>query len=365
MAGDNSLTTTDKLLYLGRLAWSQARLPVALLRLSIAAEHLRERAFPRGALLAREGEAMTSCYVLARGRVRLSRRGVVLGEAERGSLVGLEPLLAQDHLGIGVVAETDVLALQLDSDTLLGILGDHFPLVHEGIRAATRRLLALIQRLPGLRDDATGLLFPPPSGRPMNLAEVLLFLRTPGGPFERSSIDALAELAVACTLSPFERGHVFWRAGDRACRIGLVVDGHVACTSTRARGACSWRVGPGRSLGVLEAAAGEPRWFDAVAETRGLVLEQDVESLADLYEDNVDLALDYLAWVSRTTLHLIERELGPGRELLELLTTLAASETPAASAREPREERAPESEPPRGSGTRSPERSEGPKEAHE
>ncbi len=57
MAGDNSLTTTDKLLYLGRLAWSQARLPVALLRLSIAAEHLRERAFPRGALLAREGEA--------------------------------------------------------------------------------------------------------------------------------------------------------------------------------------------------------------------------------------------------------------------------------------------------------------------
>ena len=342
MAGEISLTTTDKLLYLGRLGWSQARLPVALRRLSVAAEHLRERAFPRGALLAREGEPLTSCYVLARGRVRLSRRGVVLGEVDRGSLVGLEPLLSQDHLGIGVVALTDVLALQLDSDTLLGILGDQFPLVHEGIRAATRRLLALIQRLPGLRDDANGLQFPPPSGRPMNLVEVLLFLRTPGGPFERSSIDALAELAVACTLTPFERGHVFWKAGDRARRIGLVVEGQVACTATRASAACSWRVGPGRSLGVLEAAAGEPRWFDAVAETSGLLLEQDVESLADLFEDNVDLALDYLAWVSRTTLDLIERELGPSRELLEFLTGLAA--TDASSPVERRRERTSDTE---------------------
>jgi CRP-like cAMP-binding protein len=344
MGGENSLTTTDKLLYLGRLAWSQTRLPGALRRLSIAAEHLRERSFPRGALLAREGEPVTSCYVLARGRVRLSRRGTALGEAGSGALVGFEPLLAQDHLGIGVVAETDVLALQLDSDTLLGILGDHFPLVHEGIRAATRRLLALIQGLPELRDDATGLVFPPPSGRPMNIAEVLLFLRTPGGPFERSSLDALAELAAACTLSPFERGHVFWKAGDRARRIGLVVEGQVACTSARPSGACCWRVGPGRSLGVLEAAAGEPRWFDAVAQTRGLLLEQDVDSLADLYEDNVDLALDYLAWVSRTTLALIERELGPGRELLEFLTTLAATEAPSLSPLERHEGRAYETE---------------------
>ena len=49
-----------------------------------------------------------------------------------------------------------------------------------------------------------------------------------------------------------------------------------------------------------------------------------MERLIDLFEDNVDVALDYLAWVSRTTLELIERELGPGRELLEFFTALPA-----------------------------------------
>ena len=95
---------------------------------------MRERAFARGGALAREGEPMASCYLLVRGRVRISRRGVVLGEAESGSLVGLEALLSQDQMGLGVAAVTDVLALQLDADTLVGILGDQFPLVHRGDR---------------------------------------------------------------------------------------------------------------------------------------------------------------------------------------------------------------------------------------
>jgi CRP-like cAMP-binding protein len=328
MGAEPNLSATDKLLYLGRVAWSQTRLPLALRRLSIAAEHLRERAFPCGAALAREGEPMAGCYLLVRGRVRVSRRGTVLGGAEAGSLVGLEALISQDPLGLGVVAVTDVLALQLDSDTLLGILGDQFPLVHGGIGVATRRLLALVRRLPGLRDDSTGPLFAQPAGRRMNLVEVLLFLRTPGGPFERSSIDALSELAVSFRQDPYEPGHVFWREGERAERLGLVVEGTVACTRSHGGVPSSWRTGPGRSLGILEAVAGEPRWYDAIAETAGVLLEQDVEGLIDLFEDNVDVALDYLAWVSRTTLGLLESTLGPGPDLLEFFTADPLHRTP-------------------------------------
>jgi CRP-like cAMP-binding protein len=342
MAAETNLSTTDKLLYLGRMAWSQARLPVELRRLSIAAEHMRERAFPRGAALAREGEPMASCHLLVQGRVQVSRRGTRLGEAGPGALVGLEPLLSQDQLGLGVVAATDVLALQLDSDTLLDMLGDQFPLVHNGIRATARRLLALMRRLPGLREASTGLPVPEPhdestgllvhqaAGRRMNLVEVLLFLRSPGGPFERSGIDALAELAATVTQAPFRAGHVFWREGEPATRLCLVAEGIVACGSSRDGAPSSFRVGPGRALGALESMAGEPRWYDAVAETAGILLELDVEGLIDLFEDNVDLALDYLAWVSRTTLDLIERELGPGRELREFFTSLAARPTPPA-----------------------------------
>lgn len=322
--GVELLTATDKLLYLGRLAWSQARLPVALRRLSIAAEHLRERAFARGAVLARDGEPMAACYLLVRGRVRVSRRGIVLGETEPGALVGLSALLAQDDLGLGVVAATDVLALQLDSDTLLGILGDDYTLVHESIQAATRHLLALTRRLPGARDDAAKLRFPAPAGRRMNLLEVLLFLRAPGGPFERSSIDALAQVAATFRQVAFEPGQVFWRTGEPAERIALVVEGSVRCAWSENAEPRVFRVGPGEPLGMLEAAAGEPRWHDAVADTAGALIEQDIEGLIDLFEDNVDVALDYLGWVSRTTLHLLERERGPGRELFEFCTTLAA-----------------------------------------
>jgi hypothetical protein len=79
---------------------------------------------------------------------------------------------------------------------------------------------------------------------------------------------------------------------------------------------------------VLEALAGERRWHDAVAETAGVLIELDVEDLIDMFEDNVDIALDYLAWLSRGTLELIESRLGPGRELLEFFTTLTASPLP-------------------------------------
>ncbi len=328
MDAEPNLNTVDKLLHLGRVTWPHATLPVALRRLSVAAEHMRERAFPRGGVLAREGEPMASCYLLVRGRVRVSRRGVVLGEAGPASLLGLEALLSQDQMGLGVVAVTDVVALQLEADTLLGILGDQFPLVHQAIGGAARRLLALVRRLPVPSDDSRSLLGPRPPGRLMNLVEVLLHLRTPGVPFERSSIDALAELAAKVTQVAFRPGQVFWRHGEPATRIGLTVDGSVACTASLDGTSSSFRLGPGRPLGVLEALAGEPRWHDAVAETAGVLIELDVEELIDMFEDNVDIALDYLAWLSRCTLELIETGLGPGRELLEFFTTQSASPLP-------------------------------------
>ena len=328
MGAERSLSTVDKLLYLGRVTWPHATFPIALRRLSVAAGHMRERAFARGGALAREGEPMASCYLLVRGRVRVSRRGVVLGDAESGSLVGLEALLSQDQMGLGVAAVTDVQALQLDADTLVGILGDQFPLVHRAIGGATRRLLALVRRLPGPGTESSRLLGPRPPGRLMNLVEILLHLRTPGSPFERSSIDALAELAATATQVPFQPGQVFWRTGEPARRLSMIADGRVACTVSLDGTTSAFRLGPGRPLGVLEALAGELRWHDAVAETAGVLIELDVEDLVDMFEDNVDIALDYLAWLSRSTLELIESRLGSGGELLEFFTTQTALPLP-------------------------------------
>jgi hypothetical protein len=50
------------------------------------------------------------------------------------------------------------------------------------------------------------------------------------------------------------------------------------------------------------------------------VLEYDVDDLIDVFEDNVEMATDFLAWVSSEALKLIETTLGPGPELLAFFT---------------------------------------------
>jgi CRP-like cAMP-binding protein len=82
---------------------------------------------------------------------------------------------------------------------------------------------------------------------------------------------------------------------------------------------------PGVAIGALESIAGQPRWHDAVAETQVEVLELDVDDIIDVFEDNVDMATDYLAWVSSNALNLIETTFGPGAELLEFFTGSASS----------------------------------------
>jgi hypothetical protein len=42
------------------------------------------------------------------------------------------------------------------------------------------------------------------------------------------------------------------------------------------------------------------------------VLEHDMDDIIDVFEDNVEMAMDFLAWVSSDALNLIETTFGPG-----------------------------------------------------
>ena len=57
-----------------------------------------------------------------------------------------------------------------------------------------------------------------------------------------------------------------------------------------------------------------------MADTHAEVLEHDVDDLIDVFEDNVEMAMDFLAWVSSDALNLIESTFGPGPELLDFFT---------------------------------------------
>jgi hypothetical protein len=50
------------------------------------------------------------------------------------------------------------------------------------------------------------------------------------------------------------------------------------------------------------------------------VLEYDVADLVDVFEDNVEMAMDFLAWESSGAVNLIETHFGPGPELLDFFT---------------------------------------------
>jgi CRP-like cAMP-binding protein len=155
----------------------------------------------------------------------------------------------------------------------------------------------------------------------------MLFLRQ-GLPFLRSSASALADLARNLVELQFAPGTVLWRRGDPARQVQMIVQGRVRC-SAPIDGFCLDPV-PGFPLGGLDAVAGVPRWYDAVCETSVMVLSGDVETLFDLFEDNPDVALAYLAQLAQGHLGALERIVEAGSQA-SLLSFFGGNEEPTAS----------------------------------
>jgi CRP-like cAMP-binding protein len=319
MGVEATLSIFEKILHLRRGQASRVPSAVSAGQLSVIADQMRDRSFKTGSVLMREGEAPVAAYSLVRGRVQISRRGQVLGEVGPGAAVGVGGIVSRDALGLDAVATTDVLALELDRDTLVDIFEDFFPFLLEAIKESSRRHLDFIRRMKQVPDLAETHLEPFLLGQ-LDFVERLLFLKMPGGPFERSSVDALAEVAERTRYQSIEPGTTLWSEGERAGEACLIVRGTIACSSARDNGPARFRAGRGIAIGALESIAGQPRWHDAVAETHAEVLQYDVDDLIDVFEDNVEMAMDFLAWVSSDTLHLIEANLGPGPELLAFFT---------------------------------------------
>jgi len=316
---DPTLSIFEKILHLRRGQASRLSSAVSAGQLSLVAGEMRDRSFKAGSVLLREGEAPVAAYSLVRGRVRVSRRGQVIGEVGPGAAVGIGGILSRDSLGLGAVATTDVLALELDRETLGDIFEDLFPFLLDEIKESSRRHLDFIRKMKQLPNQLPAIHPEPFLSGQLDFVERLLFLKA-GGPFERSSVDALAEIAQQTRYRSIEPGTTLWREGEPASGACLIVSGTIACSSSRDGGPIQFRAGRGMAMGALEPIAGQPRWHDAVAETHAEVLEHDVNDLIDVFEDNVEMGMDFLAWVSRDTLNLIETTFGPGPELLDFFT---------------------------------------------
>jgi hypothetical protein len=275
-------------------------------QLAFVAEQIGERFFPKGSALLREGEAPGALYFPVEGRIHLTSRGRVLGHAGPGRAVGPFHVLARDERGLGAVAETDTVALELSAETLFEIFDEQFAILQHVLREVSRQIVEHVVRFP----DAVVFLTPSTEGPPtppreLDLVERIFLLRK-SPVFLNPSISALGQLARGLTEVRMPPGTRLWREGEATGWGSMIVSGSIRCTSSRGH---DFVAGPGIALGALDAVAEVPRWFDAVTETPVVALQANMQYLIDVFEDNFAMATDYLAVTARWLLEILDRSL--------------------------------------------------------
>ncbi len=307
-AEDRRVSRMERLLHLRTLPILGTLSPEDL---GLVAEQARTRVFEEGDWLLRQGEPIAAVHIVIEGRIQLRRGEHVLGHATPGAGVGGLGYLARDPNGIDAVAETDVVALELDADTLDEILEDRFPVLQHVLREISRGLIDLWHEAPRECLAAQVPMRAPGFKSPLDLVQRMLFLRE-GLPFIRASASALADLSRGLVELRFEPGTVLWRRGEPGRQVQMLVEGRVACSSPI--DGFGLEPQPGYPLGGLESVAGVPRWYDAVCETPVVTLSGNAEILFDLFEDNSEVALAYLAQIAKVHLDALERVAAAGRE---------------------------------------------------
>jgi CRP-like cAMP-binding protein len=140
--------------------------------------------------------------------------------------------------------------------------------------------------------------------RPLGLAERIMLLRSTMN-FAQARIEALSDVAQECREITLDAGAELWKVGSPATFMLVLENGTLDCTTED--GAQRFEMGPQSLAGGLDALAGEPRWYDAVAATPLRALRIEIQSLLDVIEDNMEMAVDMLRVFAQVILELEDR----------------------------------------------------------
>lgn len=273
--------------------------------LAALAESARERFHPRGSLIYDEATPVASIHHILDGRVRVTRGDALVMIAGPGTPMGALAVLAGVPMALRGTAEIDTISLEIDSEALMEVCEDHFSVVHALLKYVARWIVD-IERREGPQGA------PPPKGGArrrlvdgeLDLVERIFYLRR-FPVFSGASINALAELSRGLTEVRFGPGVPLWSAGDAGPYALLVVEGSVDCVipgmGVRFRAEAGW------GLGTMEAIAELPRWHDATTAGPVIALHGAMEGLIDVFEDNIEMAMSFLALLSRGLISYIER----------------------------------------------------------
>ena len=118
--------------------------------------------------------------------------------------------------------------------------------------------------------------------------------------------------------------------GEASNFVLLIASGEVACTL--ADGRTAFTAGPGTPLGSIDAVAERPRWFDAVTSTNVVALHASIEGLLDIFEDNYEMAADYLEVISRAVVTILDQRVARGDSLENFVSGAEPMPAPPAQA---------------------------------
>ena len=274
----------------------------------VIAANTRERFFAKGEHLYQSGVPAVEIQYVVSGECEIIRNGRAVRRLGPRTVVGGVSALAGEALGYDCVALQDMVTLALTVEDSQEIFEDHFVLLKRVLRGTSREALASRRKLgesAGFGPVSEAFAFP---DRPFDLVERMAFLRKTFS-FGDSEIDAIADLARDVQEVHLPKGEVLWNIGDRSTYFLLPLRGVVDCRATNPDQ--HFQLGPGDSVGAIDAMADEHRWFRAEVVEDLVAFRIDQEFLLEVLEDHFTMAMSLLRSIATGILHLYDQGQDP------------------------------------------------------
>lgn len=274
-------------------------------QLAPLAASIRSNTFEKGAVILREDESPRAFHMLLTGSVTMRRHGNVIRTITAPGGVGFLSLLARTAGGTEAIAETRVETFELGVDALDEMFEDHFPVLFGTMRWIADRLLQENLIAPPRAYQP-----PPDDYEELNddgeigiVERIFLIRRTLA--FRRANVNSVARLARQMREVRMGIGEKLWKTGDPSIGSYFIVKG---------KGELRWNneesvqyIGPSYIVGGIESIAGKPRWNDFVVTEPVTALVGHREGLIDMFEDDLDVALQFLSMLASFLLVLWDR----------------------------------------------------------
>lgn len=271
----------DRVLFLRAQPLFQPLEPAILV---VLASHARERHFERGDVLIDPDRENRSLLVLGEGTVEVTWDDRIRWQVSAPGGIGALHTLSDSELRHGAVALTSGLAIEIDSETYLQIMEDHFAVVDRFLFVNSIYTARCEDELGWVPGHPTPL---PASDEPMpeklDLVQKLSRARR-AELFRSANLQLLTELFRGESERRFEAGEPIQHRGEAPDGFELVVHGSVRVHDGDREG----YLGPEELVGFDDLFTDEPRRFDATAHTPVLTLHVHRNLYVDVLEDHFD-----------------------------------------------------------------------------